>query len=436
MFRSIRAHIKRDGYIASWLDYTANFEYPECYAAFSLLVAASAAINGRITINAGYKPETMPNLYVVLYGPSGARKSEALLDAAIHLMAEAVPETPILPMNSTPEGLRHRLVADSRCEGVKNELRCQNDYHHGAARGLMLSEEFVSLVGGAEYQAGAARFLSKMWDTPRPFETFSTIAHGEEVIRNRYIVVGTCTTPKDFHMINFDALEGGLLRRLLIVQSFEPIKESPRPHINYPRLRELQKVFGDRLGHGAFADQAMSLSPAAAEVNERWYTTTLRRYRERARGEKAGKFVNSVQVHAFKIAAILELLEGGRPSVMQPESLRAAFGIVSDLLPGTFQAYEGMVPTALARLKTVVFESVAAARDGVSDLDIDVQVGAEMGVEGEAVSRARKALLAERKLLRGADGLLRLAARVYGDNLAGADDADSEPPAAEPVAPH
>jgi hypothetical protein len=430
VFRSIRAHIKRDGFTAAYLDYCAGFEYPECYAAFGLLVAASAAINGRITINAGYKPETMPNLYVVLYGPSGARKSEALLDAAIHLMAEAVPETPILPMNATPEGLRHRLVADSRCSGVKNELRCENDKHHGAARGLILSEEFVSLIGGAEYQQHAARFLSKMWDTPRPFETFSTIAHGEEVIRNRYVVIGSCTTPKDFHSVNFDALEGGLLRRLLIVQSFEPTKESARPRIDYPRLRALQKVFDERLGHGAFSgDIGMSLSPAAAEANEKWYTTTLRRYRERAKGEKAGKFINSAQVHAFKIAAILELLEGGRPDIMQAESLRAAFGIVSDLLPGTFQAYEGMVPTALARLKTVVFESIAAQPGGVSDLDIDVQVGAEMGVEADSVARARKALLAEHKLVRGADGLLRLTGRVYSTSLE-----ETEPAAAEPDA--
>jgi hypothetical protein len=173
----------------------------------------------------------------------------------------------------------------------------------------------------------------------------------------------------------------------------------------------------------------MSLSPAAAEANEKWYTTTLRRYRERAKGEKAGKFINSAQVHAFKIAAILELLEGGRPDIMQAESLRAAFGIVSDLLPGTFQAYEGMVPTALARLKTVVFESIAAQPGGVSDLDIDVQVGAEMGVEADSVARARKALLAEHKLVRGADGLLRLTGRVYSTSLE-----ETEPAAAEPDA--
>lgn len=420
---SIRKRIRPGGFLESWLDHTADFEYPECYAAFGLLVAASAAINGRILVNPGYKPETMPNLFAVLYGPSGARKSEALMDATIHLMAEAVPSTPVLPMNTTPEALRHRLVMDSRCPGVKNELECENERHYGAARGLVLSEELTTLIGGAEYQRHTSRFLSKMWETPRAFETFATIAHGEEVIRDRYVVLGSCTTPKDFRLVDFEQMEGGLLRRLLLVTSLDAVKESPRPHIDYARLRGLRATFAARFGDEAFGrEEYMVLSPEAAEINDRWYTTTLRRHRERTKGEKAAKFINSMQVHAFKIAAILEVLEGGRPDCMSAESLAAGFGIVGDLLPGTIQAYSALVPTALARLKGIVFEAVAGSRDGTTDMEVDVAVGEEAGVETEAVARARRALILEGKLAHRPDGRLVISGRIYGPRAVGQED--------------
>ena len=393
-------------------DYCAPYEYPESYAAFSILVAASAAINGRLLINAGYKPETCPNLFVLLYGPTGARKSEALMDATIDMLAgcEATHHVPILPMNSTPEALRNRLVKDSRCDPHVDELECDAAGHTGKARGVLISEEFTMLVGGADYQKHAADFLGKLWETPRPYETFATIAHGEQVIRNRYVVLGCCTTPDKFANIDFATLEGNLMRRLLVVSELGEAKESPRPRRNSVLLNALRDEFGRRLGTDAFGSVCMALSEGAARLNDEWYVNDLRRLRHEVAGAKAARFVNSLQVHAFKLGAVLHVLEGGDAEEMSEESLRMGFALVEALLPGILEVYNSLAPTPLGKLKARIVRAIAAAgAGGIEEGKVDTEIGAEGGIDHEAVTRARRQLMAEHRVKRNKEGRMVIA---------------------------
>lgn len=403
----LRGIFRERGFVQRWLDFCAPYEYPESYAAFSILVAASAAINGRILINAGFKPETCPNLFVLLYGPTGARKSEALMDATVDILAgsEATHHVPILPMNSTPEALRNRLVKDSRCDPHADELECDREEHTGKARGVLISEEFTMLVGGADYQKHSADFLGKLWETPRPYETFATIAHGEQVIRNRYVVLGCCTTPDKFAEIDFSTLEGNLMRRLIVVSELGEAKEAARPRRNTMLLSALRDEFGRRLGFAAFDSTCMALSAGAVRLNDEWYVNDLRRLRKEVAGAKAARFVNSLQVHAFKLGAVIHVLEGGDPEEMSEESLRMGFALVEALLPGVLEVYQSLAPTPLGKLKARIVRAIAAAGPGgIEDARLDTGIGAEMGIDHEAVSRARRQLIAENRVHRNKEG--------------------------------
>jgi len=400
----IRPAVQPGGFIEKWLEYTQNFEYPESFAVFGILSIASAAINGRILVNPGHKPETMPNTFLLLYGPSGTRKSEALMDAVFDIM-NVIPEIVLLPMNTTPEALRNRLVKMSMPTDAGGV---------GAARGIVIAEEFSTLIGGADYQKHGAKFMSQIWETPRPIETFETIAHGPQAIRDRYVVMGGCTTPEDFELLDLRALESGLMRRMLVIAEYQKKCRSPLPMRNDKLLDELRSMFKMRFNANAFPfDVGMELSPEAQELNDQWYGDGLLKWENLAKGAKASKFISSLQVHAFKLGAVIEILEGGgdwwkivdkkgkehRRMSMSADSLMAGLELINAITPGTLQVYETLVPTAFARLKARAFRLLAVSgsmRDGL----MDTRVAQEAGVEEEWAAKARKALIREGRLVR------------------------------------
>ena len=387
-----RRLLREGGFVDSWLDYTEPFEYPARYALFALLIMAACAVDGRVLINPGSKPETKTNLYTLLYGPSGARKSEALYDA-LDLLGEGVREAPVLPMNFTMEALRGRLAEDSM--------------QAGRAAGLVLAEELSTLLGGREYLLNNSLFLSKVWDG-RPKETFLTIAHQEQIIRNAYITLGGCSTPEAFADLDPKGLSAGFLRRVLFVVSYGPKHTNAQPDVRYGWMQGvLAPRFRAAVGPDAFpADTMMRLDKDAAALNNEWYTREIAALRAKHPGQRESHFVNTLQVHAFKISALLHLLEGQDPEWLSAESLGSGISLCRLLLPGVFEAYAGLVPTPLAKQRAAMMRIAGASSVALRDAELDQALWKEMGISPEQASDVRLSLLQAGMIKRRTDGKL------------------------------
>jgi hypothetical protein len=374
----VRGVLTGHEFVKDWLKYTEVFEYPESFAVFSLLAMTSCAVDRRVLINPGSKPETHTNSFVLLYGPSGSRKSEAVMDA-LSLLGEAIPDAPVFPMNFTMEALRGRMAKESDDDGKTS--------------GLILSEELSTLLGGREYLLNNSLFLGKVWDC-RPRETFLTVAHDEQIIRHPYTTLGACTTPEAFGGLDPKALDAGFLRRISIVQEYGPKGESPLPPMNTAFFNNvLVPRFRERFATAALPTKGvlMRLSTEARELNETWYKTELREMRTEYAGPKENKFVNSLQVHAFKLGALLHLLDGHDPKELSARSLEYGLEMAKALLPGTFEAYNALVPSAFARTCMVIRRIVAAGPISMGSLDAKVK--AEIGATPEQATAARQSLL-------------------------------------------
>jgi len=380
---SIREIVRKDGFITDYLKYTEPFEYPERFAVFSLLVMASIAVNKRILINPGSKPQTFTNLYVVLYGPSGSRKSEALLDA-LEVLSEACPNAPVLPMNFTMEALRGRLAKDSD--------------DTGKAPGLILAEELSTLLGGRDYLLNNSLFLSKVWDGRRA-ETFLTIAHQEQIIRESYVVLGGCSTPEAFGDLDPKGLSTGFLRRLLFVAAYGPKCESPLPQVNSTFFNTcIVPRFKDRLGPAAFKDTTMQLSDDARIANCDWYSDYLKAMRLKHVGPRESHFVNTMQVHAFKIAALVHLLEHEDPKELSANSLNTGFRLLDLLIPGILEAYSSLVPTAFAKMRALAIRVMGVASKNMTPKMLDIAIWKEAGVRPEEAAAVRLSLVSDNTL--------------------------------------
>ena len=397
----VRSTVKRGGFLAGWLDYIEPFEYPESYSLFAMLACAACAVDGRVLVNPGSKPETYTNIYALLYGPSGTRKSDALLDA-VDLLADAVPEAPILPENFSSEALIHRLAQDSL------DIDEEHPNQRGRGTGMIVAEEISTLIGGKDYRLENSKDLSKLWDC-RGVASFLTIVRGEQIVKNAYVTLAACSAPEWTELMDPRALTGGFWRRLLLVCEYTKRKDASHPIPNTVLRNRLADIFRERMGPAAFGGTLMRLSDDALELNDDWYKHRLKDLQKVATSQREQHFVNTLQAHAFKVSALLHLLEGGNPEVLSDVSLATGLALIEKLLPGTFNIYSSLVPTPFARLKSTAMRAALSFQREFSLDELDRAVSEEAGVHPNQAAEARKALcFAGRLMIDNATGLMKV----------------------------
>lgn len=388
--------VKEHGFLDSWLRFCEPFEYPDSYAMFSMLACAACAVDGRIQVNPRTEPSPLTNLYVVLYGPSGSRKSTAIRHA-VALLGEAVPEAPILPSSFTKEALIGALARDSAA--------------HGRAPGLIVTEELADLLGGGDYCLHTTKFLTQIWDC-RPVWVNETRTHGVETITHPYPNLLAASAHDWLAGVDPSSLAGGMLRRMLLVAAHGPKRENAHPIADNMRWDELVRQFRVRmcptnipLLRSAAHPAHMRLSQEAGQFMEEWYTGRLSALRK-GRTDKEGHFINTLQTHALKVGALVHLLEGEPYHTLSVESLKTGINLVESLLPGTFEAYTALVPTPFARLRGAIMRTVREMGEG-SDAEIDRAVTASVGARPKEVAEARASLLIDESLVRQNSGKIR-----------------------------
>lgn len=341
----IRSAVPGGGFLAQWLKYCEPFEFAPSYALFSLLAIAGVAVDRRIRVNPGTEPSPFTNMYVLLYGPSGARKGTAL-QFSLKLLGRALPDFTVLPRSFTFEQLLGRMSDQSAADG-----KCG---------GLIISDEFQRLVGGKDYQAENLGFLTELWDC-RPTYTRDTRSHDYEELVNPFVGVCAALTPEGIWKIDPSILDSGGLRRILLVPEYRPSKLAPRPYSDEIALEGLVQIFRERLEPQAFGDDTrMVLSDEAAEAMDAWYVGPLAQRLARA-SEREAYFVSCAQAHTLKVAAVINLLEGGRPDRLPLAMFECGRALVEALMPPMFQVYASLVPTEFARHRAATLRTLAGA---------------------------------------------------------------------------
>lgn len=367
--------VRPGGFLDRWLQFCEPFEFPDSFALFSMLACASAAIDRRIRVNPGNEPSPYPALYVVLYGPSGVKKGGAI-KYATWLFSKAVSVTRY-PDDFTMEALFGRLAADSMDGGP-------------GARGIVVNEEFADLIGGADYALRTTAMLSKLWDC-RAVTSRETRGHGYEEVRDAYVTLLGSTSPDWLEYIDPRVLAGGFVRRLLLVVEFVAKKRAARQVLDVYLFDALIEDFRDRLGTRAFpVETAMTLTPEAGDLMEQWYDA-LPTQDWPKRDDRARKFATTVQEHVLRVAACVQVLEGGSPGVLDAESWNEARALVEYIIPGLLLAYQSLVPTPFARLKAMAVRIVAEAGGEMDPAELDRALTRSGGVDQEGAGRVRAA---------------------------------------------
>lgn len=241
--------------LEDYFSYIGASEAPVVYHRWSFLACMSAAMGRSAFLEKGHFT-VYPNLYVMLMGDPGARKSTSIL------IAKDILENSGYEYFSANHSTQERFLSDLEVVGT-------NDIEESCARQFICAHEFNNFMG-----EGNVRFISaltELFDGGVSFESRHK-AGKNSVIHNPYVVLlggnthqnfGTCFPPA--------IINNGFLSRMLLVWGQKQKKVSNPPALCPEHKSRLAQFFRglqqNRIGALAVTPNARD---AMDEIYEKW----------------------------------------------------------------------------------------------------------------------------------------------------------------------
>lgn len=302
-------------FLNDYLKTTEGNESPYAYHLWSCMAALSSAAGRRFWFSLGHL-RFYPNLYVLLVGEPGVKKTSAMNTARDMIQLAGV-----CPVGATQASKEYitKAMSHEKFPGKKYFLNGQTQEEYNQYS--IFATEFTQFI--AINPEGMLDFLTTVYDAK--VYACDTKGQGSDYIQGPYITMLGCLTP---HMLKgflkMNVLTGGFARRTVFVYGRE---ENIVP---IPTFTQEQKEAAIRCvewikkiahSHGEF-----TFGPGAQEWYENWYTNLRKNIKEIATPATEGYYRSKHEL-LFKTAMLLVL--GTTP-----------IGAPLEILPGHFEFLE------------------------------------------------------------------------------------------------
>ena len=291
-------------WITAYMGYAENSEPPDSYKKWTAMAIISACLQRKCHLQWGLT--LYPNLYIVLVGPSGARKGTAIKKG--RPLLEDMSGISISPEAVTREQLIRRLRSSNM------EMMGGNSH----ASMTIFSEELTVFLGYGNLQLMAD--LCDWFDCSNEWK-YETKNSGSDHIRNLWVSLLGATTPTLLQStMPTDAIGGGLTSRIIFV--FEPKKGKTiaRPFIT-PKEVELETM----LSHDLAEIQCMSgeFIPDDSFLArwDVWYP--MQDNKPIFSDPRLEGYLTRRGIHVLKIAMVINASRGGNMTLTEEDFNRA-----------------------------------------------------------------------------------------------------------------
>lgn len=296
------------GFISDVVYYFRGTEVPTVYAVWGALVAISAVIKREAWLQ-WYPDCFFSNLFVILIGPAGGKKStivnfiiKLLKNFHIHISNKEWRELKrlnILKNKASPEGiLEMMLPSEALVEGeVEGEFKA---IRKGSEIFIGLTEMSV-MLNKQQYNTSTIQNLLDLYDAFDEWE-WTTKSDKKRVLKDIYTTILAATTPSGFkESVPTEAIGDGFLSRTIIANSGVTERRFFVPQA--PANAPTDDVLAERLAYVAQAMQgSYRLSDEAYDYLNNWYDGFCET-RDEA-GEDAG-IISRQNIHVLKLAFLL-----------------------------------------------------------------------------------------------------------------------------------
>lgn len=328
------------------MEFTRDTESPDAYHFWSGVAAIGAATKRQVHLNLNYF-QIYPNHYIIIVGPSGARKS-----AAVGLAANLAYEAGIRKFSD-------KITAAALIKDLyeASEKHVDGGIIEVTSPLLIYSSELGVFMGSDAYSSGVISDLTDLYDNPGKWEK-KTISRGSETILGPYVSMLAATTPQTLKDVIPSASVGqGFTSRIIFVWGNGRRKKVPIPiwdegHDMLKRnlindLKEISKLAGEF----KFDDGGLKLYKRhyldRPEPEDEYEDERLRGYSSRK------------DVHTLKLAMVLSVSDNDSLVIGEKE-MAGAIEAISWLDQGLPSVFSGHGGSATAEDVARVFREIDA----------------------------------------------------------------------------
>jgi len=255
-------------YLSNYLHYAVEGnEVPEIYHKWAGLVSLSMCAGRRFWLYMTDEYLLHPNIYVLLVGSAGGRKSSAM-SVAKKIIRE-IDNIPICATQITKEALAREMTDEDfpgRFSFKDPDTKRMNEYTEYA----VFANEWVHFI--AVNPTGMIDFLTEIWD--QQVYDAKTKNMGNDLIIGPCIPILGCMTPSTMNsQMKSDIINGGFARRCVFVYSGRSDKAVPFPYKTTEQLNARQECIkrGRFIARDTSFCGRVDLTPDAKEWFEDWY---------------------------------------------------------------------------------------------------------------------------------------------------------------------
>lgn len=320
-----------DGWFRDYLAYTTESEAPTQFHFGAMLTCASGAFGRRPIIGWDAAP-LYPNIYSLIVGPTGTRKSTALAKAR-ELAVLAFPK-----VGTTPSRL-NVLPNEGSPQGYASALRRRNFETSTSSDGLIVASELTVLVGREQYKAALGEWLTDWYDNMTPI--WSRALKGEDTYElvAPYVCFAGASNMTWLREIPENLIKAGYLPRHLIFTAREKRRDCANPRFDLALRDRLAATLGQRVQD---LPERLPMSADAVRHMEQWYLEKVTRQERMEQDELFAAWLSRKLPHALKIATVWQIVDGGPKDELHADWLARATRLVDWMDAGVVTVYHAL----------------------------------------------------------------------------------------------
>jgi len=320
-----------DGWFRDYLTYTQESEAPTQFHFGAMLACCSAAFARRPLIGWEAAP-LYPNIYALVVGPTGTRKSTALAKAR-DIVTEAFPKVGDKPARVNV------LPNEGSPQGFAGALRRRNFETSALSDGLVVASELTVLVGRDTYKSALGEWLTDWYDNmSNPWSrALKSDEHYE--LPSPYVCFVGASNMTWLREIPENLIKAGYLPRHLTFTAREKRHDKANPKFDATLRATLVAQLNERIRD---LPEHMPLSPSAAQLMDNWYLAKITRQERLETDELFAAWLARKLPHALKVACVWQVVDGGDRAVLHEKWLRQAMALVDWMDAGVMDVYHSL----------------------------------------------------------------------------------------------
>ena len=281
-------------WIDSYMELTEETEPPEVFDRWTAISAVASALQRKCWLDRGIAHKLYPNMYIVLIGPAGVRKSTAMRVGRTLLEGLGLP---ITAESTTREALIDFMLSpNTRASFTYND----KEIRHASV--TVHSEELMVFLGRGTSDNQFISDLTTWFDSPDIYRN-DTMKRGQEKIYGVWFNLIGATTPELLKKcLSKIAIGGGLTSRMLFIYANKLKKYDPFPTVTTEQLNLYEKLQSDLLQILSMSGP-FSMSQEFKDSYESWYEETNESPPDLGRGFPA--YISRRATHFLKLCQIV-----------------------------------------------------------------------------------------------------------------------------------